>query len=80
MLANIFILYQIIIKKLKIRVTYLLKGTLILDALGSYKHPAVSEGQLLHCRASELFKQSARLVVQPVTGSENKVEDECSLI
>lgn len=53
--------------------TYLLKGTLILNALGSNKHPAVSKGQLLHCRAPKLLKQSAGLVVQSVTGSEDKV-------
>lgn len=59
---------------LTVTVTYLLKGTLILDALGSYKHPAVPEGQLLHCRAPELLKQPSGLVVHPVTRKEDKVE------
>ena len=43
--------------------TYLLKGTLILNALGSNKHPAVSKGQLLYRCAPKLLKQSSRLVV-----------------
>lgn len=41
----------------------LLKRTLVLDPLCSDKHPTVSEGQLLHCCAPELFKQSSGLII-----------------
>lgn len=55
-----------------VTVTYLLKGTLILNAFGPNKDPAVSKGQLFRHRAPKLLKQSPRLVVQPVTRSEDK--------
>lgn len=46
--------------------THLLKRTFILDAFGSNKYPAVSEGQLLHRWAPELLEQPPSLVVHPV--------------
>lgn len=55
--------------------THLLKRTFILDAFGSNKHPAVSEGQILHCRAPELLEQPPSLIVHPVTRGEMKVND-----
>lgn len=53
--------------------THLLEGTLILNAFGSNKNPAVSEGQLLHRCASELLEEPPSLIVQPETKWELKV-------
>lgn len=46
--------------------THLLKRTFILDAFGSNKYPAVSEGQLLYHWAPELREQPPSLLVHPV--------------
>lgn len=46
--------------------THLLKRTFILDAFGSNKYPAVSEGQLLHRWAPKLVEQPPSLFVHPV--------------
>lgn len=53
--------------------THLLEGTLIFNAFGSNKNPAVSEGQLLHRWAPQLLKQPPSLIVHPVTKGELKV-------
>lgn len=53
--------------------THLLKRTLILNPFGSNKHPAVSEGQLLHCCAPELLEQLPSLLVHPVSRGELEV-------
>ena len=50
---------------LKVKIVYLFERTLVLDSLGSYKHPAVSEGELLHYCATQLLKQTTCLVIQP---------------
>lgn len=45
---------------------YLLKGTLLVHALGPHKHPAVPEGQVPDVPAAQLAEELPGLIIHPV--------------